>query len=125
MLRSILAVFAGFVTIFLLVGLADFLYLRFDPGAFTGTGMPIGTTVILITVAYLEVINVIGGYVTATIARQAPTLYALILGAIGFAITLTVAIVQWQVAPHSYLIATTILVLPMCLLGGTLRSKTQ
>ena len=120
MVRGFLAVLAGFVTIFLLVGLADAIYMHVDQTAFTRAGAPIGAVVVLVTTAYLECINVIGGYVTARIARDTTLRYATVLAALGLAITLVVAVTQRNAAPRTYLIATTLLVFPMCLLGGAL-----
>lgn len=123
-LKSIGAVLAGLVAIFVLSGATDFILentgiMITDPFADNGTGF------ILLVVLYRQVYVIIGAYITALLAPDKPMKHAMILAAVGFVLGVTGAIVMWHIPPHWYPISLIILGWPSAWLGGWLRSRKQ
>ena len=120
-LKSILAVFAGIVTVFLLSHVTDyileksgFMLLPFDSNPMW---------VKLFVTFYRTMYVVAGSYVAATLAPNKPMKHSFIYGAIGCVLGTLGAIAMWNEPPHWYPIALVLLGIPAAWLGGKLKVK--
>ena len=114
-LRSILAVVAGFVTVVILSEGTDFLLSAsklFPP--LDSTPMLAASTV------YRSLAAIVGGYVTARLAPNNAMTHVWVLALIGFALAILGTVVQWKLGSHWYPIALVITALPCTWLGGRL-----
>jgi hypothetical protein len=120
MLRSILAIVAGFVTIGVLsVGTNAALHAA---GFLPDADQPIfDTGLLLLTVAYVAVYAIAGCYLTAVLAPNRPMLHALILGALGLVLNVATAAGMRGQFPDWYLAAGVLLTMPYAWIGGKLR----
>ena len=123
MLRSVIAIVAGF----LLIGAASFgtdMLLRVSlPELFDANGSTQSTGLLLFTMLYVGVYATLGCYLTAVMAPSRPMKHALILGVLGLIFTFVGTMAQWDTAPALYHIASLLLVMPYAWLGGRLREK--
>ncbi|HAZ01030.1 MAG TPA: hypothetical protein DCY97_02475 [Marinilabiliales bacterium] len=116
-LKSIGAVIAGFAALAILSTITDSILQKagimktepFDEN-------PVG--LIAIIVAYRTIFNTLGCYLTARLAPSKPMKHAIILGIIGFVLTIVGMIVMWHLPPHWYPISLVVLTLPAAWLGG-------
>jgi hypothetical protein len=76
----------------------------------------------LLALAYRCVYAVVGSYVAATLAPRNPMRHALVLGVIGFALSLAgaIAAIRMDLGPGWYPIALAVTALPCAWLGGVL-----
>ncbi len=120
--RSILAVFAGFVTVVILSVGTDFvLELR---GIFTPPDQGLFTPwMLMVALIYRCVYTVAGGYVTARLSPNRPMRHVIILGSIGIVAATVGTVVAWDLSPHWYPIALVITALPCTWLGGKLTTN--
>jgi len=132
MIRSILAVVAGLVTLtivsFAIEAAADPLIMHLFPHALPDAAALAGSfPARLFMLAYTTFSILVGGYVTAWIARRAQLTYATIMGAVEVAFTLYVMIAapfpEAHRAPRWGWIAGMILMIPAACLGAAIRSK--
>ena len=85
-LKSILAVIAGFLFIGVSHNLVDFVLESL--GIFTPRDQPFDTTWMVVTATvYRTVLSVAGCYITAALAPSRPMLHAMVLGVIGFVLS--------------------------------------
>lgn len=121
-LKSIGAVIAGFAALVILSTITDIILQKtgvmktepFDENP---------VWLIAIIVAYRTIFNTLGCYLTARLAPSKPMKHAIILGTIGFALTIVGAIVMWHLPPHWYPISLVVLTLPAAWLGGKMAIK--
>src|SRR5213594_1528101 len=119
--RSVRAIALGFVTVVALsLGTDELLHLLrvYPPWDQTMSGGLFG-----LATAYRIVYTVVGGYITARLAPQAPVHHALILGLVGLAPGLAgvmVAIAKPGLGPLWYPVALAVTGLPCTWLGGVL-----
>jgi hypothetical protein len=89
--------------------------------------MPMRNSLLLIATVYRTMYGVLGAYVAARLAPNRPMKHALILGAIGFAVSVLGTVVTWNggpaFGPHWYPIALDVLAMPQSWLGGKLRES--
>lgn len=120
-LKSIGAVVAGLVAVFVLSGATDALLegtgVMKQPFADNGTGF------ILLVVLYRQLYVAIGAYITAALAPDKPMKHAMILAGIGFVLGIVGAIVMWHVPPHWYPVSLVVLGWPSAWMGGWLRGR--
>ncbi|MCD9015419.1 hypothetical protein [Parachryseolinea silvisoli] len=120
-LKSIGAVLAGLVAVFVLSGATDALLegtgIMKQPFADNGTGF------ILLVVLYRQLYVAIGAYITAALAPDKPMKHAMILAGIGFVLGIVGAIVMWHLPPHWYPISLVVLGWPSAWIGARLRSR--
>lgn len=117
-LRSILAVLAGFVTVFVLSTVTDMVV---ESTIFPQMATANVTDFMLaIALAYRCVITIMGGYVTARLAPRNPITHAIILGVIGFAAATAGMLVMWNIGHHWYAVALVVTAVPCTWLGGKL-----
>lgn len=125
-LKSILAVFCGLLTVVILSN---------------GTDMILEATGIYPTVAEQRVLGfktpwmaglaltyrliflVIGGYVVAYLAPSKPILHVVILGSIGTVVGALGAIASWGFAPGWFLLSPVILGIPFVVMGAKIRVR--
>ncbi len=117
--RSILAVLAGIVTVVVLSEGIDFLVLKLGLLSFSGPDL---TIPFAIATVYRSIAAVAGGFVTAKLAPSAPMTHAIILGAIGTALALAGVLTHLSASNLWYPIALVGTALPCCWLGGRLAS---
>jgi hypothetical protein len=80
---------------------------------------------LLLATIYRTVYGVAGSYLAARLAPDRPMLHAMILGIVGFVVSLVGAIVTWNkgpaFGPHWYPLALVFLAVPQSWAGGKLR----
>jgi multisubunit Na+/H+ antiporter MnhB subunit len=123
-LKSIGAVLAGFIAVFILsVGIDAVLE---KPGVFPPQKNPAAYVwwMLLLALVYRSIYTVAGGFITAALAPNWPMIHAIILGVIGLIFALLGLIVNWsKTGPSSlwYPLLLVILALPCVWLGGKLK----
>jgi len=123
--RSLLALLAGMLAdIILSIGTDVLLHVI---GLFPPLGQPVSSPLLLLATAYRSVYGVIGSYIAARLAPNRPMMHALVLGMVGFVVSIVGAVVTWNkgpaFGPHWYPVALIVLALPTAWLGGKLRLK--
>jgi hypothetical protein len=123
--RSIFAVIVGIVAnIILSLGTDEVFHLAhvYPPWGASMVGYE-GT--LFLATLYRTIYGVFGSYLTARLAPIRPMLHAMILGFVGFAVSLLGAAVTWNkgpaFGPHWYPIALIVLALPTAWVGGRIR----
>jgi hypothetical protein len=121
LLRSVGAVFLGFVAVVVLsLGTDQLLHMLH---VYPPWGEPMhDTDDNLLALAYRCVYGILGGYVTARFAPGSPVAHALAGGTIGFVLSLAgaVAAINMNLGPAWYPIALVVTALPCAWLGGML-----
>ena len=118
--RSILAVLAGIITVVVLSEGIDFVVIKLGLLSFSGPHL---TVPFAIATIYRSVAAVVGGFVTAKLAPSSPMTHAIILGAIGIALALAGVIANLSASNLWYPIALVVTALPCSWLGGKLASS--
>lgn len=115
-LKSIWAIFAGFIFVVIFSTLADFILIKtelmkqpFDQNTVGFIGF---------VIFYRSLFCIIGSYITAKVAPKNPMKHALIGGGIGLAFAIVGAILTWDKPPHWYAISLIITAFPCAWLGG-------
>jgi hypothetical protein len=123
MLRSILAVVAGYLFIPIVSFALGFTVIAAFPDAYTPTGYTDNTTVLLLTMVYVAITAIAGCYLTARLAPRDPMKHALILGLLGVITQAAMWAFGPQQAPTWFYIASLLLVMPYAWIGGRIREK--
>jgi hypothetical protein len=119
MLKSIGAVFAGLIFIFVTHIGTDMV--MHATGVFPPAGQPMyDTGQLLIASLYRGIYSIIGCYLVARLAPKNPMRHALILGGIGALLSIGGAIALWDYGPAWYPLSLIALSLPYAWLGGKL-----
>jgi hypothetical protein len=126
MLKSIGAVFAGLLFIFVThIGTDAIMHAK---GVFPPAGQPMfNIGQLLMASLYRGIFSIIGCYITARLAPRRPMLHALTLGGIGVVLSTAGAIALWDMGPAWYPLSLIALSIPYAWLGGKLfeaRGKT-
>ena len=120
--RSILAVVAGFVVIGALSFGTD-AALR-AAGVLPAATEPISSIpLLLLMMAYIAVFAIFGCWLTAYLAPSHPMRHALILGVLGLAFNLLSTAAVWNLYPKWYIVVSLALVMPYAWIGGRLRER--
>lgn len=121
-LKSIGAVFTGFITVVILSIGTDFVLE--SSGIFPPQNQPALLTweMLLGALIYRSIYTIAGGYVAAALAPAKPMRHVIILGIIGIVAGTAGTIVMWSVGSHWYPIALVITALPLTWLGGKLKT---
>jgi hypothetical protein len=121
-LRSLGALFAGFVVVVVL-SLGTDLALH-ATGVFPPWGQPMADGLFLLATAYRTVYATLGSYVTARLAPYRPMQHALLGGVIGLVLSTVGAVATWnrgpEFGPHWYPLALVATALPCAWVGGRL-----
>ena len=119
MVRSAVAVVAGYVLIVALV-------MAFDVIHGTLVGVPekgqVPLEYMIINLASGAVAGVIGAYMTAMIAGRAPTQHALALGIFSLVVGIATSVKYWGDQPVWYQATLLGMVVPLAFVGGRLRA---
>jgi hypothetical protein len=125
MLRSLGAVFAGIVVNVVLSTATD--AVMHASGVFPPVGQAMSDGLFALALAYRLVYTVLGGYVTAWVARHDPMKHVIILGVAGIVLGTMGVVATWnkgpEFGPKWYPIALVITALPVTWLGGKLRAS--
>ena len=119
--RSIGAVVAGFVAVFVLTTIVDVVLHALH--VYPPWGQPmVEPGLNALALSYRIVITIAGAYITAKLAPRNPMRHALVLGVIGTiaAIGGAIAFIPKHFGPNWYPIAIAVTGLPCCWLGGLL-----
>jgi hypothetical protein len=118
--KSIGAVIAGFITVFVLSVVTDLILERL--GIFPPQTQPEAYTwwMLLIALIYRSIYSVGGFYLTATLAPDRPMRHAIILGIIGTLFAALGAIANWNLSANWYPVLLVVVTLPCAWLGGRL-----
>jgi hypothetical protein len=122
-LRSIGAVLAGVIVIFILsLGTDVALHAT---GIYPPWFQPMSESLFLLATAYRVVYTVLGGYITARLAPNRPMQHALGLGVVGLVLGTAGTVIAWRAGPELgpkwYPLALIATALPCTWLGGKLR----
>ena len=121
-LRSIWAVFAGLLFIFIVTTIVD--VVLHATGVFPPWGKPMSDGLFGVATAYRIVISIAGCYIAARLAPDRPMGHALVLGAIGVVISAIGAAVTWnkgpEFGPHWYPLLLVVVAMPCAWVGGKL-----
>ena len=121
--KSFLALLAGMLAgIILSIGTDVLLHVI---GLFPPLGQPVSSPLLLLATAYRSVYGVIGSYIAARLAPNSPMMHALVLGMVGFVVSIVGAVATWNkgpaFGPHWYPVALIVLAIPTAWVGGKLR----
>jgi hypothetical protein len=123
-LRSIGALFAGFVVVVVL-SLGTDLALH-AAGVFPPWGDPMSDALFLLATVYRTAYALLGSYVTARLAPYKPMKHALAGGVVGLVLSTIGAVSTWdkgrEFGPHWYPLALVATALPCAWAGGRLRT---
>jgi hypothetical protein len=123
LLRSIGAVLAGVVTVIVL-SLATDIVLH-ATGIYPPWFQPMADSLWVLAVAYRVVYGIAGSYLTARIVRNRLMMHAMIVGVIGFVLTIAGVAANWNkgpaYGPRWFAIALILTTLPCAWIGGKLR----
>ena len=121
-LRSAGAVVAGLLAVIIITTATD--ALLHATGIFPPWGQPMSDSLFLLAFAYRIVYGIVGGYITARLAPNKPVNHALVLGVIGFILSLGGAAATWnrgpEFGPKWYPLALIVIAIPTAWLGGKL-----
>jgi hypothetical protein len=120
--RSVGAVLAGaLVGVILQLGADEVLRMA---GVFPALGKHMSDGLFALATAHRVIFGILSCYITARLAPSRPMFHALLLGAIGFAMSVLGAVVTWNIepslGPHWYPIALVVLAMPQAWIGGAL-----
>jgi hypothetical protein len=122
-LRSIGAVFAGVVAVFILSLGTD--VVMHATGIFPPWFQAMSDALFVLALAYRIVYGVAAGYISARLSPDRPMLHALVLGVVGFALSIAGAVGTWnrgpEFGPKWYPLALVATALPCAWVGGKLR----
>jgi hypothetical protein len=121
-LRSIGAVVAGFLFIFIVTTVID--VVMHTTGVFPPWGKPMSDALFGLATAYRIIISVAGCWIAARLAPDRPMGHAIALGAVGVVVSAIGAAVTWNkgpaFGPHWYPLLLVVISIPCAWLGGKL-----
>ena len=121
-LRSVGAVLAGLLFVIIITTATD--ALLHATGIFPPWGKPMSDSLFVLAFAYRVVYGIVGGYITARLAPDKPVKHAIVLGAIGFVLSLAGAAATWnrgpEFGPKWDPLALIVIAIPTAWLGGKL-----
>jgi hypothetical protein len=123
--RSIVALLAGMIAgIVLSLGTDELLHVIhvFPPW---GASLHGYDGALLLATGYRTIFGVLSSYIAARLAPNRPMLHAMLLGVLGFAVSLLGAVAKWNGGPafgsHWYPVTLVVLALPAAWAGGKIR----
>jgi len=122
-LRSVGAVVAGILFIVIVTTLVD--VVLHTVGVYAPWGQALDQVDSVIALSYRLVLGVMGGWLTALLARRNPIRHVVVLGLIGTAMAALGLIVTWNLdlGPRWYPISLVVTGLPLSWLGGKLYQR--
>lgn len=122
-MRSIWAVFAGFVVATVLAIGTDLLLFALLPQLADPQVQMQQTGLLAAMVVYTAIAGAAGAFVTAWLAPRRPMMHAVILGVIALLLALAASTVSWATSPAWYHVLQVGLVLPAAWVGGWLYAR--
>jgi len=124
-LRSVLAVIAGFALVFILSIATDSVLeaIGFFPPVEEQTKSGLVQWALWVALGYRILYTIAGGTLTAWLAPRRPILHAVVLGGIGTVAALGGAIAMWNLGSQWYPILLVLVSVPCTWLGGVLARK--
>ena len=123
--RSIGAVFAGLIVIFVLSTAVD--VVLHATGVFPPWGKPMSDPLFALATAYRIVISIGGCYIAARLAPDRPMKHALALGVVGVVVSIAATIATWnrgpEFGPKWYPIGLVVVAMPCAWIGGKLAER--
>ena len=119
--RSIVAVAAGFFTSTVLSLGGDLAFRRLSPEAFDVGGRAVDEGALFIMMGYEALFVLLAGYVTARLAIRRPLTHALVAGVIILLARAFSVFLTWETGPTWFHIGILVLIIPVALLGAKLR----
>ena len=116
--RSVVAVLAGFFASTVMSLAGDILFRRLSPGAFDANGHATNDGALFTVMGYEALFALIAGYTTARIAQRRPFTHALAMGALVLLGRIPTAYVAWDTAPAWFHLGALLLIIPAALLGA-------
>jgi hypothetical protein len=124
-LLSVEAVMVGLLFVIVVTLATD--ALLHATGIFPPWGQRMSDPLFVLPFAYRIVYGIVGGYITARLAPDKPLKHAIVLGAIGFVLSLAGAAATWnrggEFGPKWYPLALIIIAIPTAWLGGKLKQS--
>jgi hypothetical protein len=125
LIRSVLALLAGFVVI-LILSIATDLAMR-AIGVLPAPGQPPSNVSLLVAFAYRTIYAIAGSYVVARLAPYRPMQHSLVSGLLGLVVSIAGAIVTWNGGPEFgakwYPLALIAVTMPCAWIGGKLFTR--
>jgi len=123
--RRIGAVFAGLLTVVILdTGIDLVLHAT---GIYPPWLKPMSTSLYLLAMTYRMIDGITGGYIVARLAPDRPVRHALVLGVIGFVLSIAGVVATWnrgpEFGPRWYPLALAAIALPCAWVGGKIRER--
>lgn len=122
-LRSIGAVLAGVVAVIVL-SLATDVVLHAS-GIYPPWFQPMADALWVLALAYRIIYGIFGSYITALLVRSRPMMHAMVVGVIGFFLSIVGVAVNWnkgpEYGPRWFAIALIATTLPCAWIGGKIR----
>ena len=116
LLRSVIAVLAGFLAIVVLSTGTDMAL--HATGIYPPLNEPMAGSLFLLATGYRIAYGVGGCYIAARLAPDRPMKHALILGLIGLVLSIAGAAAMWDAGPAWYSLAIIAIALPCAWIGG-------
>lgn len=117
--RSVGAVLAGFVAVFVLSLATDQLFHVLE--IYPPWGQPMTDTgLLLLALAYRIFYNIGGSYLVAMLAPRNPMRHAMVMGGIGFVLSIAGGIAMWDMGAHWYPVVLALTALPCAWIGALL-----
>ncbi len=123
MIRSICAILAGFLTVFILSVVTDFVLESMHIFPPLNSQAAFGWQYLLPALLYRSIYAVMGGYVAAKVSRSKPMRQVWILAIIGFIFATLGLVANLQTPGLWYPILLVVLTIPSVWLGGKLSGK--
>ena len=124
-LRRVGAVLAGLLFVIVITTITDLLL--HATGIFPPLGQPMADSLFVLAVAYRIIYGIAGGYITARLAPDRPVTHALVLGFIGFVLSLAGSVATWnrgpEFGPKWFAITVILIAIPTAWIGGKLALK--
>ncbi|MEK7498987.1 MAG: hypothetical protein AAB649_00080 [Patescibacteria group bacterium] len=123
--KSIGAVLAGFLTVFILSIVTDSILEAL--GIFPPQNQPEQFVGYLLVVAFIyrSIYAVLGGYITAKLSPSNPMKHVIILGIIGTVGGIMGVIAGWNLSAHWYPIALAVTAFPLVYFGGKMKTSRE
>src|SRR5260221_14770957 len=93
-LKSIGAILAGFVAVFIISMITDIIFIK--SGLMKQPFSETPSSVIVLIIIYRNIYNVAGSYLVAALAPNRPLQHAFIVGILGFILSLIATIALWD-----------------------------
>ena len=116
--RSIVAVAAGFFASTVMSLGGDIAFRRMSPEAFDSEGHARTDGALFTMMGYEALFVFIAGYVTARLAIRRPLAHALVMGAIVLLARASTVFLTWDAAPPWFQLGVLLLIVPIALLGA-------